>query len=99
LLCHIAFNAPLRTRRERAEMLRKEKKDFFDSYSPEARAVLGEMLEKYIEYGAAQFQIPEILKVPPISSRGTFAAITALFGNAAKLRAAVAQMQALLYAS
>ena len=37
LLCHVAFNAPLRTRRERAEMLRKEKKDFFEQYGPEAR--------------------------------------------------------------
>jgi len=26
LLCHIAFNAPLRTRRERADRLKKEKK-------------------------------------------------------------------------
>ena len=43
LLCHVAFNAPLRTRRERAEMLRKERKDFFDKHSPEARAVLDEM--------------------------------------------------------
>ena len=29
LLCHVAFNAPLRTRRERAEMLKREKTDFF----------------------------------------------------------------------
>jgi hypothetical protein len=46
LLCHVAFNAPLRTRRERAEMLRREKKDFFDQYSLEARAILEELLEK-----------------------------------------------------
>jgi len=30
LLCHLAFNAPLRTRRERAERLRRDRKDFFD---------------------------------------------------------------------
>ena len=41
LLCHVAFNAPLRTRRERAERLRQEQKDFFDQYGPEAREVLG----------------------------------------------------------
>jgi type I restriction enzyme R subunit len=99
LVCHVAFNAPLRTRRERAEMLRKEKKDFFDHYAPEARAVLDAMLDKYIEYGTAQFQIPEILKVPPISERGTVPQIAGLFGGAEKLRNAVQQMQALLYAS
>ena len=99
LLCHVAFNAPLRTRRERAQLLRKEKKDFFDQYAPEARAVLDEMLDKYIDYGTAQFKIPEILRVPPISERGTIPQITALFGGAEKLRAAVTELQTLLYAA
>jgi type I restriction enzyme R subunit len=99
LLCHVAFNAPLRTRRERAEMLRREKQDFFDHYAPEAHAVLNEMLDKYIEYGTAQFQIPDILKVPPISGRGTIPQIAALFGGAEQLRAAVTQLQTLLYAA
>lgn len=99
LLCHIAFNAPLRTRRERAEMLRKEKKDFFDQYAPEARALLNEMLDKYIEYGEEQFKIPEILRIPPISERGTIPQITALFGGPDKLRAAVSELQTLLYAA
>ena len=99
LLCHLAFNAPLRTRRERAEMLRHEKGDFFDQYAPEARSVLAAMLEKYVEYGTAQFQIPEILKVPPISERGTVPQIAAFFGGAENMRCAVQQMQTLLYAS
>lgn len=99
LLCHVAFNAPLRTRRERAEMLRKEKKDFFDEYSPDAREVLNEMLEKYIQYGTAQFEIPDILKVPPISERGTIPQIASLFGGAEKLRAAVSKLQTYLYAA
>lgn len=99
LLCHVAFNSPLRTRRERAEMLRKDKLDFFEQYGPQAREILKEMLDKYVEYGTAQFQIPEILKVPPISSRGTVMEIAAVFGGADKLRSAVQQMQTLLYAS
>jgi type I restriction enzyme, R subunit len=99
LVCHVAFNAPLRTRRERAEMLRRENTDFFEQYGPEAREVLTEMLDKYIEYGTAQFQIPEILKVPPISERGTVPQVAAFFGGADKMRAAVSEMQALLYAS
>ncbi len=32
LLCHVAFNAPLRTRRERADRLRKEERAFFEQY-------------------------------------------------------------------
>src|SRR5881628_1668153 len=50
LLCHLAFNAPLRTRRERAQRLRETRKDFFDRYGPEARQVLEELLEKYAEH-------------------------------------------------
>lgn len=99
LLCHVAFNAPLRTRRERADILRKEKKDFFEQYGADARQILTEMLDKYIEYGTAQFQIPEILKFPPISDRGSVLEIAGLFGGADKLRSAVQQMQAYLYAS
>jgi type I restriction enzyme R subunit len=99
LLCHVAFSAPLKTRRERAEMLRREKKDFFDHYSPSARQVLNDILEKYIEYGTAEFQIPDILKIPPISERGTVLQIAALFGGADKLRSAVNEMQTLLYAT
>jgi type I restriction enzyme R subunit len=36
LLCHVAFNAPLRSRRERAERLRKGRVDFFDYFVSEA---------------------------------------------------------------
>ena len=64
LLCHVAFNAPLRTRRERAQRLRSEKKDFFEKYGPEARAILNVLLDKYTEFGIAQFIVPDILEVP-----------------------------------
>ena len=99
LLCHIAFNAPLRTRRERADRLRKEKKDFFDQYSQEAQTILNELLEKYAEHGTAQFLIPDILKVPPLSKHGNVVEITNLFGGPDQLRAAVHQLQSLLYAA
>lgn len=99
LLCHVAFNAPLRTRRERADRLRNERKDFFDRYGPEARAVLNELLEKYAEHGTAQFAIPDVLKVPPISSHGNVREIAGLFGGPQELREAIQQLQRLLYAA
>lgn len=98
LLCHIAFNAPLRTRRERAEMLRKGRTDFFDKYSPEARQILNEILEKYAEHGVAQFKMPDILKIPPVSEHGNVIEISNIFGGADNLRTALTQMQELLYA-
>jgi len=99
LLCHVAFNAPLRTRRERAERLRTDRKDFFEKFSSEARQVLHELLEKYAEHGTTQFAIPEILDVPPLSEHGNVMEIAVLFGGTDKLRQAVNDLQTLLYAA
>ena len=99
LLCHVAFNAPLRTRRERAQHLRETRRDFFTRYGPEARQVLEELLEKYAEHGDAQFALPDVLHVPPISEHGTVADIVQLFGGEDQLRTAVTELQNQLYAS
>jgi type I restriction enzyme R subunit len=99
LLCHVAFNAPLRTRRERADRLRKEQKDFFEQYAPEARAVLSELLDKYTEHGTAQFVIPDALELPPINHHGNVIEIARYFGGEEQLAEAVNQLQTLLYAA
>lgn len=99
LLCHVAFNAPLRSRRERAEHVRKESGDFFERYSPEARQILNELLDKYIEHGVAQCKLPDVLNVPPISEHGNVVEIADKFNGAQPLANAVAELQALLYAA
>lgn len=99
LLCHLAFNAPLRTRRERAQRLRSEKKDFFDQFGPEARQVLDELLDKYTDHGTAQFTLPEVLQVPPISDHGNVLEIAKCFGGVNALQEAVREIQVLLYAT
>ena len=99
LICHLAFNAPLRTRRERAQRLRFEKKDFFDQFGAAAREVLDELLDKYTEHGAAQFLLPDVLELAPINRHGNVMEIAALFGGPEKLRAAVNELQTLLYAA
>ena len=97
LLCHLAFNAPLRTRRERAQRLKSERKDFFERFGTEARTILEELLEKYAEHGDAQFLLPDVLRVPPISTHGQPAEIIKLFGGPDQLRQAVNDLQGLLY--
>jgi len=99
LLCHLAFNGPLRSRRERADRVKKEEKSFFEKFGPEAKTILGDLLEKYAEHGTAQFVIPDVLKIPPISERGNVIEIARLFGGPEKLKEAVAELQALLYAA
>jgi type I restriction enzyme, R subunit len=99
LLCHVAYSAPIRSRRERAEAARIDGKAFFDRFTNGAREVLNELLEKYVEFGTAQFQIPDILKVPPLSQHGNVIEIAELFGGPEQLRGAVGELQQLLYAA
>src|SRR5207249_2788281 len=93
LLCHLAYNAPLLTRKQRAEKMRKGKADFFDQYGPDARAVLNAILDKYAESGIGEFALPNVLKVPPLSDLGTPAEIAGRFGGTDKLLAAVDRLQ------
>ncbi len=99
LLCHLAFNAPLRTRRERAQRLRSERPDFFEQFGTDARQILDELLDKYTEHGTAQFVIPDVLEVPPISDHGNVIEIAGRFGGVEQLRQAIIQLQTLLYAA
>jgi type I restriction enzyme R subunit len=79
--------------------VKKDEKSFFEKYGPEARSILTDLLEKFAEHGTAQFVIPDVLKVPPISERGNVIEIAKLFGGPEKLREAVNQLPALLYAA
>lgn len=98
LLCHVAFNAPLRTRRERAEMVRKNKQDFFEKYGDIANDILNGILDKYIEFGIAQLDDMDILKVPPISEYGNVMEIAQTFGGIPALKGALSELQNLVYA-
>ncbi len=97
LICNFAFNAPVKSRRERAERLRKEEKDFLKKFQPQAREILSELLDKYIEYGATQLNDSNILKVPPLSLHGNVLEIAQLFGGLDELKSGLDEMQTLLY--
>ena len=99
LLCHLAFNAPVLTRRQRAERVKKERAAFFEKYGPEARTILDGLLEKYAVDGELQFTLPDVLKVPPISQYGNVSEIIGKFGGPDELREAVERLQTLLYAA
>ncbi|MDR0882676.1 MAG: DEAD/DEAH box helicase family protein [Candidatus Adiutrix sp.] len=99
LLCHLAFNAPMLTRRQRADRVKKEEAAFFNTYGPEAREIMNNLLEKYATDGELQFTLPDVLKLPPISQHGNVNEIIGKFGGADQLRQAVEQLQSLLYAA
>lgn len=97
LLCHVAFGAPVRTRKERADEFRKRHRDFLDQYSGIARDVLEALLVKYSEYGAESFVLPDVLRVPPLSGMGSLPALALEFGGAAELSSAVTSLYSRLY--
>jgi type I restriction enzyme R subunit len=97
LLCHLAYNAPLRTRRERADTLKRDEAEFFARHGPEAREVLDALIEKYAEHGAAQFTLPDVLEIPPFNDWGNVLEIAARFGGGKAMREAVNELQMRLY--
>jgi type I restriction enzyme, R subunit len=99
LLCHLAFGAPVHTRRERADRLRREQRAFFARYAPDARAILDSILDQYATYGPTELVLPDVLHLPGIARQGNVSEIVSLFGGPQELREAVTQLQTLLYAA
>lgn len=95
LVCHVAFDQPPLTRRERAEKVKK--RNVFGKYEEKARAVLDALLSKYAETGIRSVESLDILKVDPLSAFGTPIEIINLFGGKPSYLAAVKELEDQLY--
>jgi type I restriction enzyme R subunit len=95
LICHVAFDQPALTRRERAENVRK--RNVFTKYGPQARAVLEALLQKYQDQGVIDLGDPRILQIPPLDAMGTPVQLIKEFGTRAGFIAAVQELQLALY--
>lgn len=95
LVCHIAFDRPPLTRKERAEQVKK--RDIFAKYESKARAVLEALLEKYSDAGVASIESLEILKVDPLRAHGTPVEIINSFGGKTAYLAAIRELETALY--
>jgi len=69
LICHVVFDQPPITRKERANKVKKT--SYFSRYGEKARAVLTAILEKYADEGLTDVESLEVLRVDPISKIGT----------------------------
>ncbi|NEU77188.1 DEAD/DEAH box helicase family protein [Hassallia byssoidea VB512170] len=100
LLCHIAFDAPVLTCKQRAESLRRRNPDFFQQYGEDARAILEMVLDKYAQKGVDEFNIPTTFKANrDFDKYGNVAEIAQRFGGVQQLKDAVQQLQNLLYSA
>ena len=99
MLCHLAWNAPLLTRRQRAERARRQTQDLFAQYGDTAREVLALLLDKYIERGIIQFNVlSDLMKVQPFDRFGSPSEIaTRHFGGVKGLKEAVSRLQSAIY--
>jgi len=97
LLCFVAFDLKPLTRKQRADLLKKNKPDFFAHYSERAKEVLNLILEKYVDYGLNQIR-PDIISVEPIAQQGNPIEIVNEFGGIDEFKKAINELQTLLYA-
>jgi type I restriction enzyme R subunit len=96
LVCHVAFDQPPLTRRERVENVKK--RNYFTKYSGTARAVLEALLDKYADAGIPEIESMNVLKVRPISQYGSPLEIVKKgFGDKSGYQAAVAELERQLY--
>jgi type I restriction enzyme R subunit len=99
MLCHLAWNAPLLTRRQRAEQARQASAGSVRQYGDTAREVLALLLDKYIERGIVQFNVlSELMKVQPFDRFGSpLRNCHRHFGGVKGLKEAVSRLQTAIY--
>lgn len=100
LLCHIAFDAPVLTYKQRAEQMQRKHKTFFEQYGEDARVILEILLNKYAAKGLDEFTIPNTFKANSEFRRyGNVVEIAKRFGGVEELKSAIKQLQKLLYSA
>ncbi len=97
LLCHVAWDQPPLTRRERAE--RVKKRDYFTKYGDRARRVLEALLDKYADAGVGQIEETQVLTLAPLTEFGTPTEIVKLFGGKDAYQQAVRELTQSLYSA
>ena len=96
LICHVAFDQPPLTRKERANNVKK--RNYFTKYSEQAQTVLNALLEKYADAGVAEIESIHVLKVQPFDQMGKPMEIAKqAFGNRKGYDQAITDLESELY--
>ena len=95
LICHVAYDQPPMTRKERANNVKK--RNYFTKYGDQARKVLEALLDKYADQGIENIENINILTIPPISEIGSVTEIIKVFGNREAYDKAVKELENELY--
>ena len=95
IICHVAFDQPPLTRRERANNVIK--RNYFAKYEGKAREVLMALLDKYADYGILNLEDPDILDTDPFKQIGTPPRIVKIFGGPEKFVQAMKELESEIY--
>ncbi|MBE7646702.1 EcoAI/FtnUII family type I restriction enzme subunit R [Tenacibaculum finnmarkense] len=95
LICHIAFDQPALTRKERANNVRK--RNYFNKYSETAQKILNSLLDKYEQEGIVSIEQGAILKVKPLNQMGSPVELVRAFGKRKDFEEAVKQLEKEIY--
>jgi type I restriction enzyme R subunit len=95
LICHVAFDQPPLTRRERAEQVKK--RNYFAKYNEQARMVLNALLEKYADTGIETLENMNVLQLDPISRLGTPIELVNAFGGKSAYIEALHTLENIIY--
>ncbi len=95
LICHVAYDQPPMTRKERANNVKK--RNYFTKYGDKARKVLEALLDKYADEGITNIESMEILKVKPLTDYGSPMEIIRVFGSPEAYRKAIKELENELY--
>lgn len=92
LICHIAYDQPPLTRKERANNVKK--RNYFTKYGEQARAVLNALLDKYADEGIRTIENAKVLKLKPFSEMGTpMEIINQIFGGKTNYENALQELE------
>ena len=95
LICHVAFDKPPLTRKERANNVKK--RNYFTKYGEQAKKVLEALLDKYADEGITNIESIEVLRVNPFDSFGSPTEIIGEFGSKEAYLQAVKELEIELY--
>ena len=95
LICHVAFDQPPLTRKERAEHVKK--RNYFTKYSAQAQQVLETLLDKYQDTGLENIEDIKILTLDPFKNMGTASELVSAFGGKPAYLAALYELEHALY--
>ncbi|MBN1627374.1 MAG: DEAD/DEAH box helicase family protein [Deltaproteobacteria bacterium] len=97
LICHIAWDMPALTRRERADRVRK--RNYFTKFGDKARLVIDGLLNKYADEGIINIEDLAVLRIDPFNKIGTPAEIIQLFGGRDQYLHVIEELEHELYAA